>query len=288
LEARADDDKLAALGVDRELHVGAAGVHADLAQTGDRGVAQDLVFLVGQGQRRRHGDRIAGVDAHGVQVLDRADDDAVVRPVAHHLHLEFLPALLDHGHVFVAVVGDAAARAAEREGGPDDRRQANHLERGPRFVFRGDHGALRHPEADVLHGLAEQLAVFGAGDGEPVGADQLDIVLEQRLVVGQRHGDVEGGLPAHGRQQGIGPLLIDDTGHHLGGDGLDVGRVRQARVGHDRGGVGVDQDDPVAFFPERLAGLSPRVVELAGLADHDRPGADDQDRFDVVTSGHSN
>ena len=40
----------------------------------------------------RHRDGIAGVHAHGVEVLDGADDDAVVRQVAHHLQLEFLPA----------------------------------------------------------------------------------------------------------------------------------------------------------------------------------------------------
>jgi hypothetical protein len=32
-----------------------------------------------------------GVHAHGIEVLDRADDDAVVLPVADNLHLEFLP-----------------------------------------------------------------------------------------------------------------------------------------------------------------------------------------------------
>jgi hypothetical protein len=79
-------------GVDRELHVGAAGIDADLAQHRDRGVAHDLVFLVGQRLRRRHGDRVAGVHAHRVEVLDRADDDAVVRLVAHDFHLVFFPA----------------------------------------------------------------------------------------------------------------------------------------------------------------------------------------------------
>ncbi len=74
-----DDDHAAVLRVDRELHVRAAGVDADLAQDRERGVAQDLVFLVGQRLRRGHGDRVAGVHAHRVEVLDRADDDAVVR-----------------------------------------------------------------------------------------------------------------------------------------------------------------------------------------------------------------
>ena len=91
-----------------------------------------LVFLVGQRQRRRHGDRIAGMHAHRIDVLDRADDDAVVVLVAHHLHLELFPAehrfldqhfggrrgvdaALDDLDELRLVVGDAAAGAAERE-----------------------------------------------------------------------------------------------------------------------------------------------------------------------------
>ena len=104
-----DDDEAAVGRVDRELHVGAAGLDADLAQHRDRGVAHDLVFLVGQRQRRRDGDRVAGVHAHRVDVLDGADDDAVVRLVADHLHLELLPA--EH-----ALLDQHLARPARRRG----------------------------------------------------------------------------------------------------------------------------------------------------------------------------
>ena len=48
------------------------------------------------------GDAVAGVDAHRVEVLDRADDHGVVGAVAHHLHLELFPAddaLLDEDRV---------------------------------------------------------------------------------------------------------------------------------------------------------------------------------------------
>ena len=86
-----DDDEAAVLGVDRELHVRPAGIDPDLAQDRDRGVAHQLVFLVGQGQRRGDAHRIAGVDTHRVDVLDRADDDAVVGAVAHDLHLVLFP-----------------------------------------------------------------------------------------------------------------------------------------------------------------------------------------------------
>jgi hypothetical protein len=57
-------------------------------------------------------------------------------------------------------------------------------------------------------------------------------------------------------------------------------------VGHDRRRVGIDQDDAVALLAQRLAGLRAGVIELAGLADDDRAGADDQDAFDVGSFGH--
>jgi hypothetical protein len=127
-----DHDHAAVVGVDRELHIRTTGIDADLAQHRDAGVAHDLVFLVGQRLRRRHGDRVAGMHAHRIQVFDRADDDAVVLAVAHHLHLELFPAeqrlldqqllgrrgfeatLADFDELFL-VVGDAAARATHGE-----------------------------------------------------------------------------------------------------------------------------------------------------------------------------
>ena len=102
-------------------------------------VAHHLIFAVGERLRGRDGDGIAGVDAHRIEVFDRADDDGVVRQVAHHFQLVFFPAehaLFDqdfmHGRKveaalqnlfqFFAVVGDAAAGAAHRKAGPQDDR----------------------------------------------------------------------------------------------------------------------------------------------------------------------
>src|ERR1700730_1553556 len=53
-------------------------VEPPVATPRDAAVAHQLVFLVGEGQRRRHGDAVAGMDPHGIDVLDRAHDDAVV------------------------------------------------------------------------------------------------------------------------------------------------------------------------------------------------------------------
>ena len=71
-----------------------------------------------------------------------------------------------------------------------------------------------------------------------------------------------------------------------GSSGSTYVRSRELRVGHDRRRVRVDEDDLVALLAERLGALRPGVVELAGLADDDRPGADDEDLLEVVAARH--
>ena len=81
----------------RELNVRPSGLDADLANDRERGVAHHLIFFVGE---RLHGsdrDGVASMHAHRIEVLDRANDHAIVRAIAHYFHLEFLPA--DEGFV---------------------------------------------------------------------------------------------------------------------------------------------------------------------------------------------
>ena len=131
--------------------------------------------------------------------------------------------------------------------------------------------------ADPLDDLLEALPVLARLDRVDVGADQLDAVLLEhaRLVQGDR--GVERGLAAEGGEQRVGALLGDDRLDDVGGDRLDVGGVGELGVGHDRRRVAVDEDDPQALRAEHPAGLRAGVVELGGLADDDRPGADDED-----------
>ena len=146
-------------------------------------------------------------------------------------------------------------------------------------------------EPDLRHGIAEEFAVLGLVDRGRGRADEFDVVLGERshLLEGERA--VQRRLPAHGRQQREparhgAALGRDDLGHHLGRDRLDVGPVRHVRVGHDGGGVRVDQHDAIAVLAERLAGLGSRIVELASLPDDDRAGPDDHDRGDVLALRH--
>jgi hypothetical protein len=103
---------------------------------------------------------------------------------------------------------------------------------------------------------------------------------------GEVHRSVESRLPAEGGENGIGLLARDDAFNEVRGDGLDVGRVGELRIGHDRCRVRVDEDDAVALLAQDLARLHARVIELAGLADDYRTRTEDEDAVDVPTGGH--
>ena len=205
-------------GIDGKLHVRSAGFDADLAHDSDGGVAHLLVLAVGERLRGRDGDGVAGVHAHGVEVLDGADDDDVVGEVAHHLELVFLPAehaLFDQAlvhrreveaagedlHQLFAVVGDAAAGAAEREAGADEHREAELAGEVEAVAQVVDQRRFRNFEADAEHRVFEEQAVFGLLDGLELGADQLDVVAVENAGVGKIDGEIEGGLAADGGQQ---------------------------------------------------------------------------------------
>ena len=290
--------------VDRELDVGAAGLDADRADHRDRLVAQLLVLAVGQRLLRRDGDRVAGVHAHRVDVLDRADDHDVVGAVAHDLELELAPA--EHRLVEQHLADRRRRRARARRscrtpprvramppprppsvnagrtmsGRPNASSAAWPRRRSVAIVLR----AVRRPA--VVHRRVELLAVLGAADRLVGRADQLDAELVERAVLVQRLGEVERGLAAERRQQRVRALALDHLAHRVGQQRLDVGAGRELRVGHDRRRVRVDEDDLVALLEQHLAGLRAGVVELGGLADDDRARAEDEDLVEVVAPRH--
>ena len=298
-----DDDLTAADGVDGELHVRSARLHPDAAQDGERCVTHLLQLGVGQRHCRCDGDGITRVHAHRVHVLDRAHDDAVVVAIAHDLELELLPAdhgLLDEhlvdrrvreasrdlGDQLRLVIRDAAALAAERERGAQYERVAELGRRGQRLVD-GAHGdRARCLEADLGHGEPEQFTVLCGTDALDLCAEQLDAELLEHAGLGERDREVERGLATERREQRIRPLELDDGAHRLDGQRLDVGRVSDPRIRHDRRRVGVHEDDPQPLLAQHVAGLRSRVIELPRLADDDRAGTEHEHAREIVATRH--
>ena len=299
-----DDHHAARVRVDGELDVRPARVDADLPDDPDGGIAHGLVLLVRQGLRRSDGDRITRVHSHGIEVLDGADDHDIVVQVAHHLELELLPAengllyqdLRDRTQIkappddaleFLRVVRNPAARSAQGVGGPNDGRVAQAVDQSRGLSDGVDEMPGGHLQPRLVHRLLEQLPILRRADRLETGPDQLHAVLFEHSGFGQLHRPVQRRLSAHGGQEGIRSLELDDLGAGLGRDGFHVGSLRRLRVGHDRGGVAVDEDDLVALLAQGLAGLRAGVVELTGLADDDRTGTDEHDLVQVVSTRHA-
>ena len=280
-----DHDHASALRTDGKLDVRAPGFHADGADNGKGCIAHGLILPVGQGLDRGHGDRISGMHPHRVEVLDRADDHAVVGPVPHDLDFEFLPAqqrlldkdLADRREVepagqnrfeLLAVVGDAATASAQGVGRTDDQGIAPDLGRdgvGLGQIVR--YARVRHVETDLDHNLLENQTVLPAFDRVGLGPDQARAKPLQLAAAVQIHRGIERRLAPERREDRIRLLPFDNLGDDLRRDRLDVGPVGELGIGHDGGRVRVDEDDLVSLLPQRLAGLHPGVVEFAALAD---------------------
>src|SRR3546814_10169527 len=97
--------------------------------------------------RRRNGNAVAGMDAHWIDILDRADDDGVIGAVTHDFHLIFFPAeqrFLDQplarGRCLkaasdaldkpIAIIGNAATGPAPSEGRPNHGGKSRMIQRG--------------------------------------------------------------------------------------------------------------------------------------------------------------
>ena len=124
----------------RELNIRPARFHPDFPNHSNGGVTHDLIFAVSKRLGRSDGDRVTGMYAHGVKILNRTNDDDVVAQIAHDLKFVLFPAengLFDQGLVhrreiqtagkniqqFFAVVSDASTASAQREAWPHNDRK---------------------------------------------------------------------------------------------------------------------------------------------------------------------
>ena len=223
--------------------------------------------------------------------------------VAHDLHLVLFPALdglldqhlvggrelqaLAHdGDELLVSMRDAAAGAAEGKARAQHAGVAHALGDGLGVFHAVGVARARDLQANLGHGLVEELAILAALDSGQVTTDHLDAVLVERAVLCQLDGGVQTGLTTQRGQQRVRMLFLDHALDKLGSDGLNIGAVGKTRVGHDGRRVGVDQDDLKAILLEHLAGLGAGVVELAGLTDDDGARTNDEDALDVSTFRH--
>ena len=185
------------------------------------------------------------------------------------------------------VVRDAAAGAAQGEGGTDDDRVADLHGKG--------HGVL-HSRSTTLEGM-QGWPIFSMVSLKICRSSALSMVSglapSSRTPCSSRKPSLASCMD---RVRPVWPPRVDSmlSGFSFSmmrltrgqGQGLDVDLVRHGLVGHDGGGVGVDQHDLDALLPQGPAGLGAGVVEFRGLADHNGAGADDQYLLNVLIQWH--
>ena len=297
-----DDGVFKGIGVQGELAV-AAAVDAESGNDFHRGAAEHLIFFIGEGHRRSDNDGVPGVNADGVDIFHGADGHHVIGFVAHDFKFNFLPPghgafdehLMDGGSTeavfgdlaeFRFVLGHAATAAAQRKGGTDDNGIADFVGEAHRRGNVVDDQRGNTGLTDGFHAVLEALAVFGLVDGGEVGPEHGDVFFFKEAFLGQLHPEGKTHLPAEGGEETLGFFLADDAFHHFGGERFDVDFIGDLAVGHDGGGVGVDQHHFQPFFFQRAAGLGTGVVEFRGLTDNDGAGTDDENFFDVFILRH--
>jgi hypothetical protein len=173
--------------------------------------------------------------------------------------------------------GDARAGAAEDETRADHDGPAD-SGRSQRLVDRvanPDSGTARPMSAMAALKSSRSSAVSMASGRAPMTSTPKRSVTPRRTSSIVRLSAV---WPPERGQQRVGPFALHDVDEDVGVERLDVGDVGRGGVGHDRGRIGVDQDDLVPLGAQHLTGLGTRVVELTGLADDDRARADHHDR----------
>ena len=153
-----------------------------------------MILLVGQCLGGRHHDGVAGVYAHGVDVLHGADLDHIARGVPHDLEFDLLPPgdgpfdqdLSHPGHMDAPVrdlpqrgfvVCDAAAGAAQRISRTDDHRITDGVCKIHGVLHRLHHIGSHAGLSQLLHGVLETLTVLRLADRLRGSPQKPDVVL---------------------------------------------------------------------------------------------------------------
>ena len=292
-----DDHHAARLGVMSELDVGTAN-HADGFHNLE-GIALEAFFegLV-DGEERGCAEGVTGMHAHRVNVFDEADGNHLVLGVADHFDFEFFPtedgffdeALVRHGEFktvgangaeFFHVVAETAASTTHGVCRANDDRVTDFGHDLFGFFHRVANAGTRSIDAELLHGFLEDFTVFAAFDSIEVHTDDLHAVLVEHAGLVEGASEVQAGLTAQVREEGLRAFLLDNLGQAGDVQRFDVGGIGHDRVGHDGSRVGVHEHDLVTLFAQGLASLGAGIVEFASLTDNDRAGTNDKDFVDA-------
>ena len=100
----------------------------------------------------------------------------------------------------------------------------------------------RHRLADARDQRPEAAPIFRRAYGRQRRAEHADAVPVEHAGVVERDRQVQAGLPAERREEGIRTMLLDHTGHELQRERAEDHRPANVGIGHHRRRVRVDED----------------------------------------------
>ena len=190
------------------------------------------------------------MNAHWIEVLDGADNNTVTCGIAHDLHLNFFPTLdgllyqhfmlwrkqetlLNNLYKLFWGMCNATARATKSEAWANNH-GISQISNNTLGVFHGvSDVCASNLQANVLDCLAEELAVLTGTNGLQVAADDFDVVLVKNARLAKANGAVQSSLSTHVRQKRVRTLALNDAGHRLNDDWLNVGSICSFWICHD-------------------------------------------------------
>ena len=241
--------------------------------------------------------------ANRVNVFHVADGDDIALAVTHDFVFDFLPArnaLLHEDFIHTGIqntgsgnltqlvpgIRNTAAGTAQGICRTNDNRQADFLGKCYRIFYAVDYLGGDDRLMDLFHGVLEHLTVFRLVNGGRVGAQQLDVVFVQEAACHQIHGNIQAGLSAQCRQDGVRTFLFDDFLYTGNGHRFNINLICHCLVGHDGCRIGVNQHNLQTFFPQRTACLCACIVKFCCLTDDNRAGAKYHYLMNILTQRH--
>ena len=130
-------------------------------------------------------------------------------------------------------MSNAAACATKGEAWANDHR-VSQISNNALGIFHGvSDVCTSNLQTNVLDCLAKELTVLAGTDRLQVAADDLNVVLVKNASLAKADSTVQSSLTAHVWQERIRALALNDAGHRLNGDRLNVGSICSFWICHD-------------------------------------------------------
>ena len=132
----------------------------------------------------------------------------------------------------------------------------------------------------------EQFPILCQFDAFSRRSQKLGMTFFQNALLFQLHGKIQSRLPTKSGNDGIRSFIADDAGNVFQCQRFHIDLIRNGRIRHNGGGIGITEDHLIALLFQRQTGLCAGIVELCCLADDNGTGTDDQYFMDICSLRH--